>query len=397
MGGRKLNVACVFLGELDSGGGYQIQISTIIELSKKKDYNFIFIVFSKNNQKILNEIGLDAVFYKQSIFEKFFKFITQQKWFYQISRKLKLITKFEKTLKQKNIDLVYFLSPTSLALDLVEHNYIFTIWDLCHRDHPEFPEVNFYRKFEGREQMYVEATKKAIAIITDSEMGRQNAIKRYGLDENRVFWASFLPSVNIKPKGYVDVKKKYNIKEDYIYYPAQFWAHKNHIYILEALKILKQQKITIHAIFSGSDKGNLNYVLNYAKKIGVDELVHYIGFAPNEEIYHLYKQSLALVMPTYFGPTNIPPLEAFAIGTPVIYSDLPGLKDQVGDAALLCDLKKPESLANHLKALIESPSLRNELIQKGKRRLEELTKNSITNVLDKILYDYSIKLKCWKL
>ncbi len=85
MGGRKLNVACVFLGELDSGGGYQIQISTIIELSKKKDYNFIFIVFSKNNQKILNEIGLDAVFYKQSIFEKFLKFPISFKLFMALS------------------------------------------------------------------------------------------------------------------------------------------------------------------------------------------------------------------------------------------------------------------------------------------------------------------------
>ena len=56
----------------------------------------------------------------------------------------------------------------------------------------------------------------------------------------------------------------------------------------------------------------------------------------------LYKESIALVMPSYFGPTNIPPLEAFNLGVPVLYSDLPGLKDQVGDAALLLDLNKPK-------------------------------------------------------
>ena len=53
-------------------------------------------------------------------------------------------------------------------------------------------------------------------------------------------------------------------------------------------------------------------------------------------------------MPTYFGPTNIPPLEAFALGVPVLYSDLPGLKDQVGDSALLLDLNNPESMAQHM-------------------------------------------------
>ena len=59
-------------------------------------------------------------------------------------------------------------------------------------------------------------------------------------------------------------------------------------------------------------------------------------------------------MPTYFGPTNIPPLEAFKINVPVLYSDLPGLRDQVGKAAMLIDLKKPESLASNLKKLLNS-------------------------------------------
>ena len=49
----------------------------------------------------------------------------------------------------------------------------------------------------------------------------------------------------------------------------------------------------------------------------------------------LYTEALALVMPTYFGPTNLPPLEAFQTGTPVLYSDLPGMREQVGDAAIM--------------------------------------------------------------
>ncbi len=396
MDNRKLNIACVFEGEVTVGGGYQTQISTILELSQKKGYNFVFYTLSENNRKVLNNYGIQSLVLKRNLIDKILELLFRQEWFYLFSQKLKIKTKFEKALSKKKIDLVYFLTPSLLALDLIEHNYIFTIWDLCHRDYPEFPEVNYFREFEIREILYMKATKKAIGIITDSELGRQNAIKRYGLDEQRIFYASFNPSVNVNATGYVDIKKKYNVTDDYIYYPAQFWSHKNHIYIIDALKILKKHGITIHAIFSGSDKGNLKYVLHYTQKQGVEDLVHYIGFAPNEEIYHLYKQSLALVMPTYFGPTNIPPLEAFAVGTPVICSDLPGLREQVGEAALLCDLKNPESLVDHIKALLENPKYREELIQKGKKRLEELSKNNIGVVLDKIFYEYSIKLKCWK-
>ena len=78
------------------------------------------------------------------------------------------------------------------------------------------------------------------------------------------------------------------------------------------------------------------------KKYNLEDQVRFTGFVSNEEINYLYSQSLALVMPTYFGPTNIPPLEAFKLNVPVLYSDLPGLRDQVNDAALLLNLNDPK-------------------------------------------------------
>ena len=52
-----------------------------------------------------------------------------------------------------------------------------------------------------------------------------------------------------------------------------------------------------------------------------------------------------MVMPSYFGPTNMPPLEAFAMKTPVVVSDLPGIRDQVGEAALLVEPENPKALS----------------------------------------------------
>lgn len=390
-----MNIAVIFNDEPRSGGGYQTQLSMLLELKKIKKFNFIPFTFSQENKKLLESLGFRIVLIKEKFFSKAIRHLNKKEWTYYFSPKIKLITVFEKKLNENNIDLVYFLSPSSFSLNLVSHNYIITVWDLCHRDFPEFPEVNYYREFERREQLYTKSLKKAVAVLTDSELGRQNVIRRYGLNSNRVFSVSYAPSINAKKTPFVDIKNKYGINNEYIYYPAQFWPHKNHIYIIDAISMLKKDGINITAVFSGSDKGNLNYVLNYARKIGVDDLIKYIGFAPNEEIYHLYKQSLALVMPTYFGPTNIPPLEAFAIGTPVIYSNLDGLKEQVGDAALLCDLKNPSSLANHLKSLLQDKNKRNELIDKGKIRLKQLQQIS-DNVLEKIFIDYEFKLKTWK-
>jgi glycosyltransferase involved in cell wall biosynthesis len=116
---------------------------------------------------------------------------------------------------------------------------------------------------------------------------------------------------------------------------------------------------------------------------------------PNEEIPYLYKQSLALVMPTYFGPTNLPPLEAFSLDVPVLYSDKVGLRDQVGNAALLMDLCEPMSMACHLAELIETPELRERLVKNGRVLLTKYTDESRLSVLKMVLYDFRRRRVCW--
>ena len=101
-------------------------------------------------------------------------------------------------------------------------------------------------------------------------------------------------------------------------------------------------------------------------------------------------------MPTYFGPTNIPPIEAFVLGVPVLYSDLPGLSDQVRGAALLLDLKNPESMANQLHELIENPSLREELIQSGHNKIDMNASNLHIETIESICADFKVRMYCWK-
>ena len=131
-------------------------------------------------------------------------------------------------------------------INCLEHlNYIITIWDLCHRDEPEFPEVYKNRVFEKREIDINKCLKRAIAIIADSELGRENIVRRYLIDYSRVYIVPFSPSVetsNQSKEVKKNIKEKFQISGDYIFYPAQFWAHKNHTYILKGLNILKKTK-----------------------------------------------------------------------------------------------------------------------------------------------------------
>lgn len=404
---RTMNIAVILGEEIQVGGGFQYALSTMLVLNRHRSekYNFIFFTTSAANLVVLEDYGIQAHHLRLSGFDKLISQVKSHPTVSRVLTKLRLPTqtRFDRILARHGIDLVYPVSPSTMPLLTERFNYLFMLMDLCHRDFMEFPEVRRAREFEIRENLCRKALPKAVSVITESELGRANAIRRYGLDAERVVVLPMLPSeaVIVSPatyeSGYFDVKRKYGIDGDYVYYPAQFWPHKNHLYILDGLKVLREKYgKRIHAVFSGSDKGNLQYVLTSAKKMGLEKDVHYIGFVAGAELPYLYRQALALVMPTYFGPTNIPPLEAFYLECPVLYSDLPGLRDQVAGAALLVDLTNPASMAENIMRIIAEPDEMKILVANGRKKVESWQEEDYWLVLKRIFDDYAVKRKCWE-
>ena len=354
MDSKKINIAIILTSDLQSGGGFQYE-SMIIKMINKyyvdDEFKFKIYTFDNSIYHRYNNNGIDISLISENIFQKVHRLCLSSYFLFSLFSKINLKTSFfESILKNNKIDLVYFLSPSIMAQGLNNIPYIFTLWDLGHLDLIEFPEVSHNRQFELREQIYYKSLRKAFKVIVDLDYGKNRVVEKYNVDPNRIEVFKFIPNLKLEHEdNFIDIKKKYNLRNNYIFYPAQFWAHKNHIYILNALKILRYERdIEIDVIFSGSDKGNLNYILNKAKELKIEDLVYYIGFADEKEIPFLYNQSIALVMPTYLGPTNIPPLEAFAYETTVCYSDTPFFREQVGDAAFFMDLKNPNSLVDHI-------------------------------------------------
>lgn len=267
----------------------------------------------------------------------------------------------DRRLDALHTDLVLFLGPDGRALELFAHNFIFSVWDLCHLDHPEFPEVHHFGEFERREYLFRNCVTRAVAVLVDSAHGSRLIRERYGVAPERALVAPFLiygTYEGFEPTS-DDAKRvldKHGLREPYIFYPAQFWPHKNHKYILEAVRLMKERGSWVpQVVFSGSDKGSFGAVAEYARALGVEQQVRYCGFVPDEDMPYLYWSAMALVMPTYFGPTNIPPMEARALGVPVCYSDLDYFREQLGDGAAYMDLEQPQSLVAQLDALKENP------------------------------------------
>ena len=404
---KSIRLAVIFDQMVKSGGGYQQALNSALLTKElpKDSVEVVFFTLFKENVQTLAAHGIQAKVINFSLFKKFRNKLRgkiKNKYFFKLIKKCEKYSPFEKELIKSNIDLVYFLSPISLHESLEELNYITTLWDLCHLDEPEFPEIRKDKEFERREMSYKNILSRAVAILVDSETGKRNVALSYNINLDRIHVMPFQPAKAIRSERDFNVTQDLNVSDKfkvdkYIFYPAQFWAHKNHVYLLEGLFLLEHRYgLKISVIFSGADKGNKKYVENYSRKLKIEKQVHYAGFVSDNEMIELYRQSIALVMPSYFGPTNLPPLEAFQLGTPVLYPNKPGLKEQVGNAALLMDLKDPNSMALHLKDLIEKKQLRDQLINAGYERLKYLNSYDRVATLKNIIDNFRWKLFCWR-
>lgn len=361
-GGRHLCAPLVlvsfFDGKPSEGGGYVHKVGTLRVLRRLQSDQLQVVVVCSSSEglKTVERHGLRGIVQSRNLIRRLFGKLSETGIVRQhFGRSLgPMLSPIDRLMTRLKANLVYFPSPDGRAYQLFSCAYIFSIFDLAHVEHPEFPEVSLFGEFEGRERLYTVAARKAVAVIVDSEHGRRVVAEQYRVPLARIFATPFLLSSTLRdflpnPATASAVRGRYGLAESYIFYPAQFWSHKNHGYIVAALRVMRQRYgWAPQAVFCGSDKGTLGRVLEFAQFAGVKDLVKYCGFVPEEDIPYLYAGALALVMPTYLGPTNIPPREALTLGIPVCYSDLPSFREDMGDSVTYVDLDDPTSLADAL-------------------------------------------------
>jgi len=286
--------------------------------------------------------------------------------------------------RDADVDLIVQLSPVANAFSL-RMPFIVPIFDLNHRLQPEFPEVSAFGEFNRREYFYINTCRFATLVLVDSEVSKEDVLRFYGnfISAERIRILPYYPPIVRNPvpspQECARVRKKHGLPERYFFYPAQFWRHKNHALILRAIRSIGDEtNQAVHVVFCGaySDHvraANFKEVMALVEELGVGDRVHYLGLVPEEDMPALYAASVALVMPTFFGPTNIPPFESWHYGRPVISSDIRGVRQQIGDAGLLVDPRSSIDLAQAMLSVLRDDSLNEKLVAAGRQRLASYT------------------------
>lgn len=335
--GRKYNVACYY-----SDPEWEPLIPDY--------FNKNLVVNSKLSEYILKIIGKLFPYLNGRVYAKF-------------------LSNIVKNINSSNCELFIYPSQDKYSYQASKKS-ICSIHDLMHRYEPEYAEYSFMERYR-RDIHYSAICRYSKIILVDSKIGLEHVVNSYKVDIDNIKILKFVSPnylLNLKEE---DVILKYGLESKYIFYPAQFWEHKNHINLLKSIKILKERGLNVNLVLVGSQKNNYKKVLLQIKDLGISENVRILGYISNSELLSLYRNAIGMVFVSFLGPTNIPPMESMVTGCPLICSDAYAMPEQVGDAGLLINPRDPFDIANKIEKIWNDAELRKELSKLGEERSKE--------------------------
>lgn len=286
-----------------------------------------------------------------------------------------------------NLDCKLWIFPTQDAMTWqTKEQVVGTIHDLMHRYEPNFPEVSDNGRLKIRDHRFNSIATYSKAILVDSKMGRSHVVECYKVSPNKIYPLPYIPPPHsLLESVSSSFDENYVLPKKFIFYPAQFWAHKNHKRLISAAVKLKPVYPDIALVFTGAKKYDYEAIFEHASKLDFLENITFSEHIPDEDLVGFYRRARAMIMPTFFGPTNIPPLEAMANRCPVAVSKIYGMPEQLGDAALYFDPNDIDEMSEVMEKLWVDDQLCLSLISKGELKTKKWGQKQFTEKFCDIL------------
>ncbi|HEY4475066.1 MAG TPA: glycosyltransferase family 1 protein [Candidatus Paceibacterota bacterium] len=270
-------------------------------------------------------------------------------------------------LDKNKVDVIFFPSGTIYPVDLKNVKTITTVFDLQHEYFPN----NFSNVYLARRKTastYV--AHNSDRIIAISEFTKQSIVEKYGINPDKIT-VIYLASHKEKD-GRSSLS---SLPDNFIFYPAAIWPHKNHRILIEAMNVLKFKFPDLHLVFTGVTKNKelKDELCTLTAVYGLTGRVNFLGFVSDEDVLLIYKRAKALVYPSSFEGFGIPLVEAFKFGTPVIAANNSSIGEVVGDAGILFETNDLEMLTKNIEQILSDDLLRNDLIKRGRERAKDFS------------------------
>ena len=387
-------------------GGANHQNIRLIDLFKKylsHKHDITYLVTNNDLKKKIKTYDEKCIFFKKNLISRVETFFLRFEFVKEIYKKLKLTSRFEKFLINQKFDLVFFNSPYEISLGILKVEFVMILLSMQHKTLSFLPEYKGSHDYETRDYIIKNAINKSFKVFVGTKKDKDELIHYYNAPEEKVIiqpYAINLPIVYEKNKKKFDYQKCFqnlNLPQNknILIYPAQFWAHKNHKYIVDTAIELKKQNIKdIFFVFCGSDKGNLNYIKEMISKNLLGHYFKIFNYIDDNELIALYLNCYGVIMPTLVGHSTIPMYEAFYFKKNIFYSE--GLADNsLINYILEIDLKDTKSFLKKYQETINNKNNLANLENTKNFYIKNFDEITIANNFDNVFKDFEMLNKTW--
>ena len=241
--------------------------------------------------------------------------------------------------------------------------FALTIHDMIHEKFPKMFPTN--DKTSEWKKLLASRAAKIIAI---SENTKQDIIKFYGIEEQKI--EVIYHGNTLRVNKYINLPS--GLPEQYLLYIGDRHIYKNFKSFIPSVSQLLDENKNLNVVCGGGKKFDSDEEELF-KELGIRERIHHFQISDDAMLVCLYKNAVAFVFPSLYEGFGLPILEAFSCGCPVILSNTSSVPEIAGDAAAYFNPYEVGSMNEQIRKVIYDEELREELKEKGSERLKSFS------------------------
>jgi alpha-1,3-rhamnosyl/mannosyltransferase len=222
------------------------------------------------------------------------------------------------------------------------------------------------------------AAERATWVVVPSEHTARDLMELAGIPRDKIEVISYGVAEEYYPEradgGREAICRRYRLPRDrYVLFVGTLEPRKNLPTLIAAFARLPRIRRTHCLVLAGALGWRVQEIHDALSRAGVTGEVVMPGYLAVEELRRLYSWADLFVYPSLYEGFGLPPLEAMACGAPVITSNTSSFPEVVGDGALQVDPRRPDALAEAMRAVLEDEPLAATLRDKGFTRVKEFS------------------------
>jgi glycosyltransferase involved in cell wall biosynthesis len=290
-------------------------------------------------------------FYSKDIDLPALNLLNRSRWRLERQFLKKSDPRLEELIAQEGFDFIYPYAGRSKS-----NSFRAAAW-IPDFQHKYLPQFFTQQELQGRDQSFSSVAQTAETVVLSSKTAAEDFQKFFPESAQKAAVLSFKtsPSAAWYEGDPQQVQENYNLVDRFFLVSNQFWQHKNHLIIFDALKQLKSRGITPTVVCTGHiyDYRKPDYsdtLLRSIHQSGLAQQVHLLGLIPKLDQVQLMRRSLAVIQPSLFEGWSTLVEDARSLGKAMILSDLPVNLEQDPPHSTFFDRTSAADLAQKLEA-----------------------------------------------